>query len=512
MTGSYRVAAGILSSRITGLLRESLMARLLGTTIYADAVSAAFKIPNLLQNLLGEGTLSAAFIPEYSRLSDSKEVGAAGALARRVLWVLSGIIVLVVAGGMLLTPVIVAITLPGLDAERRALTIMAGRIAFLMTGVLVYSAWSLAILNAHRRFFTAYVAPVVWNLAMIVFLAINYGLRPNSEMVKLLMWTAVAGAVLQLAVQLPTLFKVERHLTAKWTGARQAARGVLNATVPTVFGRGAVQISGYIDYFLVSFLAAGTMSIMRYSQMLYLLPISLLGFSVAAAELPELSRMREMGTEEMVKRARAALRVTWFWSIPVVVAFLAFGDGIVGVLLQGGSFERNDTRMVYAALAAYTIGLLPANGGRVLVTSLYAMGDTRTPARISIIRIAVSALLSAALMFLLLRAYGGVVAVLGICVGSAVGSWAEFFLLRRAVSKQLAGSVTSGLSLRRIIIVCVPIALALRALIFVLPERYQENATFVAPFIFGAAVLVIGMMVKLPEFVRLANVIRRRKS
>src|SRR5688572_30458092 len=108
------------------------MARVLGTTIYADAVSAAFKIPNLLQNLLGEGTLSAAFIPEYARLSDSKEVGAAGALARRVLWLLSGIVLLLVAGGMLLTPVIVSITLPGLEGERRALTIMAGRIAFLM--------------------------------------------------------------------------------------------------------------------------------------------------------------------------------------------------------------------------------------------------------------------------------------------------------------------------------------------------------------------------------------------
>jgi putative peptidoglycan lipid II flippase len=501
-----------MSSRLTGLVRESLMARLLGTTIYADAVSAAFKIPNLLQNLLGEGTLSAAFIPEYSRLSDSHEVGAAGALARRVLWVLSGLVVLVVAGGMLLTPVIVSVTLPGLEAERRALTIMAGRIAFLMTGVLVFSAWSLAILNSHRKFFTAYVAPVMWNLAMIVFLAINYGVQPSSRIVNLLMWVAVVGAVLQLVVQLPTLFKVERHLTAQWEGARGAASLVLRAAIPTVFGRGAVQISGYIDYFLVSFLAAGTMSIMRYSQMLYLLPISLLGFSVAAAELPELSRMRELGPAEMIKRARTALRVTWFWSIPVVVAFLAFGDGIVGVLLQGGSFSADDTRLVYAALAAYTIGLLPANGGRVLVTSLYAVGDTRTPARISIIRIVVSAVVGAGLMFVLLRTYGGVIAVLGVCLGSAVGSWIEFGLLRRAVGKQLQGSITKDLSLTRIILLCVPIALALRAAIYFLPEHRQQLGTFVAPFVFGAAVLLIGIMIKLPELQRLLHVIRRRKA
>ncbi|HEX6609899.1 MAG TPA: murein biosynthesis integral membrane protein MurJ [Hyphomicrobiaceae bacterium] len=512
MSGSYRVAAGILSSRITGLVRESLMARVLGTTIFADAVSAAFKIPNLLQNLLGEGTLSAAFIPEYARLSDDQESGAAGALARRILWVLSGLVVLIVALGVLAAPLIVSLTLPGLDAERRSLTIMAARIAFLMTGVLVFSAWSLAILNAHRKFFTAYVAPVMWNLAMIVFLAINYGAQPNKRFVELLMWVAVVGALLQLAVQLPTLFKVEKRLRAKWEGARDAASGVMRAAVPTIFGRGAVQISGYVDYFLVSFLAAGTISIMRYSQMLYMLPISLLGFSVAAAELPELSRMRALGGDEMIKRARAALRETWFWSIPVVVAFFAFGDGIVGVLLQGGAFGRNDTMLVYAALAAYTVGLLPANGGRVLVTTLYAAGDTRTPARISIIRIVISAIVSAALMFLILRLYNGTVAVIGICLGSALGSWIEFALLKRAVSKHLQGSVVRDLSLWRITMICVPLALGLRALLLVLPDRYRETGSFVAPFVFGIAVLVAGVLLKLPELMRLVNVIRRKRA
>jgi putative peptidoglycan lipid II flippase len=512
MSGSYRVAAGILTSRVTGLVRESLMARTLGTTLYADAVSAAFKVPNLMQNLLGEGTLSAAFIPEYSRLADGKDPGAAGALARRVLWMLCGLVVLLVIGGVLLMPLIIRLTLPGLEGQRRELTIMGGRIAFLMTGVLVFSAWSLAILNAHRRFFTAYVAPVMWNLAMIVFLAINYGAQPNSRMVNLLMWTAVIGAVLQLVVQFPVLFKVEKNFRAEWAGARDAAHGVMKAAIPTVFGRGAVQISGYIDYFLVSFLAAGTMSIMRYSQMLYMLPISLLGFSVAAAELPELSRMRELGPAEMIKRARAALRMTWFWTIPVVVAFFAFGDGIVGVLLQGGSFGREDTLLVYAALAAYTIGLMPANGGRVLVTSLYAVGDTRTPARISIIRIVISAVVSAALMFVLLRTYGGVIAVLGICLGSALGSWVEFVMLRRAVSKQLEGSVTSGLSLTRITMVCVPIAIAIRGALFLLPDRYEQIGSFAAPFLYGAAVLIVGVAIGLPELNRLLNVIRRRKS
>ena len=420
---------------------------------------------------------------------------------------------LIVALGVLTAPYIVRITLPGLEGERRDLTIMAGRIAFLMTGVLVFSAWSLAILNAHRKFFTAYVAPVMWNLALIVFLAINYGVDPSGRFVELLMWVAVLGAVLQLAVQLPTLFKVEKRLRSQWEGARDAANGVLRAAVPTIFGRGAVQISGYIDYFLVSFLAAGTISVMRYSQMLYMLPISLLGFSVAAAELPELSRMRALGTGEMMKRVRLALHETWFWSLPVVVAFLFFGDGIVGVILQGGAFDAGDTRIVYMALAAYTVGLMPANGGRVLVNTLYATGDTKTPARISVTRIIISAVVSAALMFALLRTYGGVIAVVGVCLGSAFGSWMEFLMLRRAVTKKLdAGPVVKGLGLSRIAMICLPIALALRAAVFLLPDRHAQLGSFVAPFVFGAAVLAAGVLFKLPEFARLINVIRRRAS
>jgi putative peptidoglycan lipid II flippase len=351
----------------------------------------------------------------------------------------------------------------------------------------------------------------MWNLAMIVFLAINYGVAPDGRFVNRLMWVAVVGAALQLAVQLPTLFKVEKHLSAHWAGARNAARTVVRAALPIIFGRGGVQISGYIDYFLVSYLAAGTLSVMRYAQMLYMLPISLLGFSVAAAELPELSRMRDLGAAEMIKRTRAALRVTWFWTIPVLVAFLALGEGIVGVLFQGGSFEASDTRIVYAALATYTLGLLPANGARVMVNSLYAIGNTKTPARISIIRIAVSAVVGAALMFLLLRTYNGVVAVLGMCFGSAVGSWVEFLLMRRALNRELEGGVLHGLALGRIALLCITVAAVVRAIVFVLPERYQQLGAFTAPFVFGAGVLLIGMAMKLPEFSRLLNVFKRGK-
>ena len=206
------------------------------------------------------------------------------------------------------------------------------------------------------------------------------------------------------------------------------------------------------------------------------------------------------------------MRVNWFWSIPVVVAFLAFGDGIVGVLLQGGSFGRGDTRIVYAALAILTLGLLPANGSRVLVTSLYAVGNTKTPARIGMIRVIVSAAIGAGLMFFMKYKFDSVIAVLGLCMGSAIGSWIEFAMLQGAVARTLEGSLVQNLSLGRIAMVCVSAAAVIRTLTFVVPGEWREPAIFIAPFLFGAAVVVFGFVMKLPELMRLLNALTKRRK
>ena len=170
---SAMVAAGIFLSRIAGLVRESVLAMFFGTTLYADVFRVGLRMPNVLQNLLGEGTLSASFIPVYAELLEQGKEKEAGRVAGAIFGLLLAIASVFVLLGVLFAPLLVSVFLPGFEGERRQLAVSTTRILFPMTGILVLSAWALGILNSHRRFFVPYVAPVLWNAAIIVALLLQ---------------------------------------------------------------------------------------------------------------------------------------------------------------------------------------------------------------------------------------------------------------------------------------------------------------------------------------------------
>jgi len=166
-TSSTLIAAGILSSRIVGLIRERAIATYFGTGLHADVIGAGLRMPNVLQNLLGEGTLSASFIPVYSELLGQGKTREAGRVAGAMFGLLLGVAGAISLLGVLLAPLLVSLFTPGFEGQRRELMIAVVRIFFPMTGVLVLSAWALGILNSHRKFFLPYFAPVLWNAAII---------------------------------------------------------------------------------------------------------------------------------------------------------------------------------------------------------------------------------------------------------------------------------------------------------------------------------------------------------
>ena len=161
------VAAGILVSRLSGLIRERFFAHYLGTSLAADAYRAAFRVPNMLQNMLGEGVLSASFIPVYARLRAEGRHREAGELAEAIFALLAMVASVVVALGILCAPLLVSLLVPGFHGEKRELTIALVRIVFPGTGLLVFSAWCLGVLNSHGRFFLSYASGVVMNVALI---------------------------------------------------------------------------------------------------------------------------------------------------------------------------------------------------------------------------------------------------------------------------------------------------------------------------------------------------------
>ena len=461
------MAIGILSSRVAGLLRSIVFAYLLGGTLYGDVFTLGLRLPNLLQNLLGEGTLSASFIPVYSGLLAADRKAEAGRVASAVLALLFAVAVVLVAIGVLAAPLLVTIAAAGFDGERYTLAVQVVRILFPMTGLLVLSAWALGVLNSHRRFLVSYLAPVAWNAAIIATLAFcGWGLGWRGR--ELLLATAVGatvGGLLQLAVQIPSVLAVEPHLRILWAPRLDAVRAVLRNAWPAVLGRGVSQLSAYIDMLFASFLAVGGLWAIGFAQQLYLLPISLFGMSVAAAELPELARERAQGVEALRARARAALDRTAFFVIPVTVVFTVFGGAALRPL-EHGEFGADDRILVHATLAAYAVGLVPAVASRVLGSAYYALHDTRTPARIAAVRVITSAAIGLFAMAQLeplpdLGLPGGAFADLttggsdpklfgaaGLAFGTGAAAWVEWALLRRGLGSRIGLRGSPGRAIR----------------------------------------------------------------
>ncbi|HSC15721.1 MAG TPA: murein biosynthesis integral membrane protein MurJ [Gammaproteobacteria bacterium] len=453
---AFFVGLGILLSRIVGLVRERVLATYFGTGLHADVFAAGMRLPNVLQNLLGEGTLSASFIPAYSALLGQgrrEEAGRVAGAAFALLLAVAGAIALV---GVLLAPLIVSVFTPGFTGHRRDLLIAVVRITFPMTGVLVLSAWALGILNSHRTFFLPYFAPVLWNAAIIgAFVALGSRLDLDALVVAVA-WGALLGGVLQFAVQLPAVWRLDREIRIGAGKSEPAFREAVRKAGPAIMGRGVVQISAYVDMWLASLLAVGAMGQLRYAQTLYMLPISLFAMSVAAAALPELARERDAAIGALRERAVAALRRVAFFVVPSLVAFVGLGDVLVAGLYRAGEFGDADVRIVWLILVGYSAGLLASTTTRIYQSAFFALRDTVTPARAAVVRVIVALTTGAVLMvqfesitvlgltipaglFASFDALGLPLGPLGLAAGASLGAWVEWALLKRALRAHVGG-------------------------------------------------------------------------
>jgi putative peptidoglycan lipid II flippase len=506
------VAAGILFSRFAGLFRTFVMARFLGTSEVASAFTLALRMPNVLQNLLGEGTLSASFIPVYARLLEEGREEEAGRVAGAIfalVFALAGALALL---GIFLAPVLVRIFLPGATGALRDLTIAGIQIIFPMTGILVLSAWALGILNSHRHFFISYAAPVLWNAAIIGALLLFGGRREGLPLMTAISWGALVGGALQFAIQVPWVIALERNLRIRWSLQLEGVRVAVKNAGPAILGRGSVQLSGWLDMVLISFLWDGAASVMGYAQTFYLLPISLFGMSVAAAELPELSRRAEEGREVLQGRLNAGLRQIAFYVTPSVIGYLLLGDVIVAALLERGDFTATDTLIVYLTLAAFTVGLLASTASRLYSNTFYALRDTRTPARIAIVRVVLTGLFGVAFMlpFERLHLHGVPLGVVGLALGSGIASWIEWGLLRRSLRTR-TGAVGAGAGpLVRMLVAALVAALVARGIGALLPALPLpvRGALVLVPF--GGIYFLAGHLLGLREAATMLGRIGRR--
>ena len=439
------VALGIFLSRLLGLVRNRVFAHYFGTSDAADAFNAAFRIPNFLQNLFGEGVLSASFIPVYAGLRARGDDSEARRVAGAVAALLAAATAVLVLAGVLLTPWLIAVIAPGFEGAKREATIRLVRILFPGAGLLVLSAWCLGVLNSHRRFFLSYAAPVLWNLAIIATLLAFGGRRDEYRLAELTAWGSVVGSLLQLGVQLPTVTRLLKGLRPRLVRGSESVRTVLRNFGPVFVGRGVVQISAYVDTVLASLLPTGAVAGLAYAQVLYTLPVSLFGMSVSAAELPAMSSA--VGSEQeradyLRRRLGAGLRQIAFFVVPSAMAFLALGDVVAGALYQSGAFTRVMTVYVWGILAGSAVGLLASTMGRLYASTYYALQDTRTPLRFAVLRVVLTIALGYLFALPLPRAleidqrWGAA----GLTASAGIAGWVEFVLLRRALNRRIGAT------------------------------------------------------------------------
>ncbi|WP_217316329.1 murein biosynthesis integral membrane protein MurJ [Rhodanobacter sp. B04] len=510
------VGAGILCSRIFGLVRQRVFSHYFGLSDAADIFSSALRVPNFLQNLFGEGVLSASFIPVYAGLLGQGKREEAGRLAGAIAAILALVISVIVAVGVVATPWLLWLIAPGYTGEKRELTILIVRILFPGTGILVWSAWCLGILNSHHKFFLSYVAPVVWNLSMIVTLLVFRNL-PSDKLIVYLAWGTVLGCLLQFLVQLPSVLKLVPDLRLRLDLRSIHVRQVVGSFMSVAVGRGVVQISAFVDQAISTLLGRGAMAAMTTAASINMLPISLFGMAVSAAELPTLSRMAGQELDRataasLSARLDSGLERIAFFVVPSAMAFLALGNVIVAALYQSGEFTSKDSYYVWAILAGSGVGLLASTFGRLYSSTYYAMRDTRTPLRFALVRLAVTAVLGLA-SALLLPSMLGVPAqwgAVGLTASAGVAGWVEFYLLRRKMNRKLGPTgVPVSIMFKLWSAACLA-ALAACGTEYLVPSHGPILTAVYVLGIYGVAYFAVTYLMRIKECVELLGKLLRR--
>ncbi len=383
-------------SRALGLLREMVISHQFGTSGTLDAYLAAFRLPDILFQIVAGGALASAFIPTFATYWERDDRAGAWRLASAVINLVLVITVALAAVAALLAPWLVReVIAPGFDAERQALAASLMRLMLVTPAVFGVSGVIMGILNARQHFLLPAVAPVLYNLGIIggaLYLAPSMDVRGLAVGV-------VAGSLGHLLVQIPALARQGMRY-APALGLRDAGvREVGRLMLPRMLGLAAVQLNFLVNTILASGLPAGSLSALNYAWLLMLLPQGVFAQAVATAAFPTLSAQVARGKLlEMRGMLAATLRAVLYLALPAAVGLVLLRTPLVEVVFQRGAFTQESTRMVAGALALYALGLPAHSAVEILVRAFYAMHDTRTPVAIGVAAMALNIGLSVAFM------------------------------------------------------------------------------------------------------------------
>jgi putative peptidoglycan lipid II flippase len=498
MIGKILTVGGYtLLSRLTGFLRDIMLAAIIGAGPVADAFFVAFRLPNHFRAIFAEGAFNSAFIPAYARVRTEHGVGAAEQFGDRIFTLLFASQIVLLALALAFTPQAIELLAPGFSREPQqfALAVSLTRITFpYLLLITLVTLWS-GILNALHRFAAAASAPILLNLTMMATLALAY-LFPSAGYAAA--WGVLISGVLQaLLVGGDTLFMgvMTSFRALRWD---KDVRRFFKALLPATLGSAGTQLALFADTIIASFLSAGAISALYYADRIDQLPIGVIGIAVGTVLVPEMTHRLATGDEVGAQATQnRAIEFALLLALPCVVAFLVVPGLIMRALFVRGAFTSADAHAAALTLMAYTIGLIPFILIRSVVAPFLARGDTATPVKAALIGTAVNIVCKVALMFPL--------AQVGLALATSIGAWLNFVLVLyfAARARLIAPDAELKMTLVRLaaaaIVLALVLALAAPVVTAMLSSwsRFRDESALAVMVVIGAAVyggLVIALL------------------
>ncbi|HWZ31607.1 MAG TPA: murein biosynthesis integral membrane protein MurJ [Bryobacteraceae bacterium] len=396
------VSIAVLMSRVTGLIRESVMARLFGAGLIYDAFMLGFRIPNLTRDLFAEGALSSAFVPTFTEYLSTRPKEEAARLANLVATAIMIVVGAFCVLGMIFAPALVHLLAPGFSAVpgKFELAVSMTRIMFPFLLLVALAAQAMGVLNASNRFGVPAMASTFFNIGSVGFgIFIGYVLGPPLHLshIEGMAIGVVLGGALQLGWQLPSLHALGFRFRPLFHWSDPGLVRIMRLMVPAILGNAAVQINVMVNTNFASTIYDpqrgfdGAVSWLSYAFRFMQLPLGLFGVAMASATLPSISRSAAAGQMDEFRRTLSkSLGMVFLLTVPSSVGLFVLGKSIIGAIYQGGKFQLYDTQQTAIALSCYSVGLAGYAALKVLNPAFYALGDARTPMLVSLASIGIN--------------------------------------------------------------------------------------------------------------------------
>lgn len=508
------MAAATSCSRVAGLVRDVVVARLFGAGFATDAFFMAFTIPNLLRRFFGEGSLTAAFVPIFAEVHQQRGQKEAQQLANRCVSLLLLVMLVIVAAGILASPWIVKGIGYGFGAVpgKLELTDFLNRLMFPYIGLVSLLALLTGILNVHGHFFLPSLSPLFLNLSMIIS-ALTLG-QMFQQPVTALAVGVIAGGLIQLLLQYPALLRYQIRFRFDWSfWGDQNLRRIALLMLPGIAGVAIYQINVVVTRLMASFLPEGSVSYLYYGQRLFEFPQGIFIVSLAQAALPAMSRqVADADWDGLQESLRYALALITIFTLPAMIGLILCAKPVYSLFFMGGQFDQVALQNTALTLICYAPGLFFVGMSRIAAQTFYAMKDTRTPVRISFWTLLVNVGFGLLLMSPL-QHFGLAIAL---TLSSAFNALLLLWLLRRKVGPFLREALFSPMV--RSIPACLVMAVLVYFTLGIIDWHLQGNTLFKSA-VLSAAVGIgivsfvgVGLLCRVEQIHQGWNLLKKRKK